>query len=373
MKTLFLVATLISCFLLCGFQGEISSSQREPAPQVASANKQKAGGGKKAHLAAPPIQPATDAADKNVIGPAGQRQDDKVAVTALPPEIAIKQIKDSIDRTVMWCTIILTIVGVVGTIAAVRTLRQVKRQADTLDEHRAKFEDLATAASNNAAAARDLVAANEAQRNLMEAAGRHTQALAEQAVRQTELTQAQLELSHRPWISVDIAPASPLVFDERGAVLMFNVTMKNVGHSVAKHVSLWMEFVVAGVHDLAETSNRLSNIMKQPVNEHSDYGWLLFPNQLAAEPRPAIAQPSAIQRALESGHFKDVGAIGLHLVGCVDYPSSFDPKKRHQTRFVYLVGRIDEARGVVMGTFEPKAKIYHKIVLTPTGHGASAD
>src|SRR5580692_6066536 len=108
MKTLFLVATLISCFLLCGFQGEISSSQREPAPQVASANKQKAGGGKKAHLAAPPIQPATDAADKNVIGPAGQRQDDKVAVTALPPEIAIKQIKDSIDRTVMWCTIILT-------------------------------------------------------------------------------------------------------------------------------------------------------------------------------------------------------------------------------------------------------------------------
>jgi len=373
MKTLFVVASLVTCFLLCGFQGQTSSTQQKPASKVASANQRKADSGKGAHGAASPGQPAADAADKNATPPAPPHQNDKVEVASLPPEIAVKQVKDSIDRTIMWCTIILTIVGIVGTIAALRTLRQVKRQADTLDEHRAKFEDLATAATNNAAAARDLAAANEAQRSLMESAGRHTQALAEQAVRQTELTQAQLELSHRPWISVDIAPASPLVFDERGGVMMFNVTMKNVGHSVAKHVSLWMEFVVAGVHDLNETSNRLSNIMKQPVNEQSDYGWLLFPNQLAAEPRPAIAQPSDIQKALEIGHFKDVGAIGLHLVGCVDYPSSFDPKKRHQTRFVYLLGRFDEARGVVMGTFEPKAKMYQKIVLTPTGHGASAD
>jgi hypothetical protein len=74
-------------------------------------------------------------------------------VTALPPEIAIKQVKDSIDHTIMWCTIILTFVGVIGTIAAVRTLRQVKRQADTLEDHKTKFDELAKAANNNAEAA----------------------------------------------------------------------------------------------------------------------------------------------------------------------------------------------------------------------------
>lgn len=87
-------------------------------------------------------------ADKREAGSA-----EKVDVATLPSEIAVKQIKDSIDRTIMWCTVILTIVGVVGTCAAVKTLREVKRQADTLEDHRTKFEELAKAARDNAISA----------------------------------------------------------------------------------------------------------------------------------------------------------------------------------------------------------------------------
>ncbi len=326
-------------------------------------NKQKTDVGKAKRGDTPPNQP-----------PAGSRQNDKVEVTALPPEIAIKQIKDSVDHTVMWCTIILTVVGVIGTIAAVRTLRQVKRQADTLDDHRAKFEELATAAGNNAAAARDLVAAAEAQRNLMESAGRHTEALAAQAVKQTELTQAQLELSHRPWIAVDFAPSSPLIFDERGCVTTFKVTMRNVGHSVAKHVSLWTGFAISGVHDPMQVRDQLCSIMKQPQNENSDYGYLPFPNQQVVEERPVIGKPEDVKKALEMKIFQGLNAIGLHLVGCVDYPSAFDPKKHHQTRFVYVVGYADMKRGgIVMGAFDASTPRHFNIVLNPMGHGASAD
>jgi hypothetical protein len=153
MKTRFVVTTLVSCFLLCGFQGQTSSTQQKPASKVASSNQQKADSGKGAHGAASPGQPAADAADKNATPPAPPHQNDKVEVASLPPEIAVKQVKDSIDRTIMWCTIILTIVGIVGTIAALRTLRQVKRQADTLDDHKAKFHELAKAANSNAEAA----------------------------------------------------------------------------------------------------------------------------------------------------------------------------------------------------------------------------
>jgi hypothetical protein len=138
--------------VLCGFQQKTSSTQQKSGSKAASASGQKADAGKGQHGAASPGEPAA-AADKNAVAPTVPRQNDKVEVTALPPEIAIKQVKDSIDRTIMWCTIILTFVGSLGTWAAVKTLRQVKRQADTLEDHKAKFEDLATAANNNAIAA----------------------------------------------------------------------------------------------------------------------------------------------------------------------------------------------------------------------------
>lgn len=153
MKTLFVVATFVACLLLCGFQQAISSAQQKPGSGVASPSKQKADSGKVPHSAASPGQPATDAADKNAVAPTAPRQSDKVEVTALPPEIAVKQVKDSIDHTIMWCTIILTFVGSLGTWAALKTLRQVKRQADTLDDHKAKFDELAKAANSNAEAA----------------------------------------------------------------------------------------------------------------------------------------------------------------------------------------------------------------------------
>jgi len=242
-----------------------------------------------------------------------------------------------------------------------------------LDDHKAKFEALATAADNNAAAARDLATAAEAQRKLMEAAGQHTEALAAQAVKQTELTQAQLELSHRPWIAVDIAPNSPLIFDERGCVMTFKVTMRNVGHSVAKHVSLWTGFAISGIHDPMQVRDQLCSIMKQPQNENSDYGSLLFPNQQVVEERPVIGSPTDVKKAREMKIFQGLDAIGLHLVGCVDYPSAFDPKKHHQTRFVYVVGYLDSKRGVVMGAFDPSTPTHFNMVLSPMGHGASAD
>src|SRR5271170_343523 len=154
MKTLSVIATLLLCFLLCGFQQEPSSTQQKPGSKVASANQQKADSGKEPHGAAPSGQPATDATDKNAVAPTAPRQSDRVEVTALPPEIAVKQVKDSIDRTIMWCTIILTGVGIGGTVVAVWTLLAIKDQAKTLHEHSEELRKLAGAARDNAAAAR---------------------------------------------------------------------------------------------------------------------------------------------------------------------------------------------------------------------------
>jgi hypothetical protein len=88
--------------------------------------------------------------------------------------------------------------------------------------------------------------------------------------------------------------------------------------------------------------------MKQPQNEGSDYGWLLFPNQKVVEQRPV----------------SDAWTTPLPLI----------PKKRHQTRFVYVVGYADMAKGgVLMGALDPSVKMHYNVVLAPTMHGASAE
>ena len=73
-----------------------------------------------------------------------------VKVVSVPP-VAVS--KDWMDYWVFLFTAILTLVGVLGTYAAIKTLRQIKRQADLMVEHRDNLKELAAAAGNNAEAA----------------------------------------------------------------------------------------------------------------------------------------------------------------------------------------------------------------------------
>jgi hypothetical protein len=180
-------------------------------------------------------------------------------------------------------------------------------------------------------AANRTLTAIQRQGELMEAGGNDTRELARQALRQSDLTQSQLELSHRPWVSADVTIGSGLTFDQRGCVLMLNVAIMNVGHSIAKHVGLWAEFVIRGLNDWRTIQEGLCNAVKQPNDAH-DYGWLLFPGQGVTEPRAAIARPEDIARGIKEGHAKESSAISLHIIGCVDYQSTLDPTKHHQTR-----------------------------------------
>ncbi len=268
-----------------------------------------------------------------------------------------KRINDAKDYRDRWTfhlaaigTVIsglLLIIGVGGVCAAVRTLRAIESQA-TLMERQAKTMEDQT----------------------------------EELKKTVTSTERQLELTHRPWISADVNIASDLTFDERGCVLMLNVGITNVGHSVAKHVGLWVQFVISSIDDVRSAHEALCAAIKQPTDSH-DYGWMLFPNQAVTEKqRLVIARPEDIQRGLAKERLNGSNTIGLHLIGCIDYQSTFNPNKRHQTRFVYLVVRVDIPEGVgrgafdptpITGAFDPSVGSYGRIVIIPTMHGASAD
>ena len=291
----------------------------------------------------------------------------------------------------------LVVVGIAGIVTAVVTLRRIGRQAvemrlqriemtrqrhETLRQRRIMGEQLEAMRGQigqmeSAGKQTERIIDNASkQLDVMSTSATHTQELAQQAVRQTELTQSQLELSNRPWISIDgIVPASNLIFDQRGGVIMLATQLRNVGSSVAKHVSIFIDVIIGGVHNMLEVKERVAANLKKPIDSSFDHGKLIFPNQIVADQYPIIIRPEILKRALDEGHFKDSKEIAFELFVCADYQSTFDPARHHQTQNIYYVGRIDKQRGIVMGTFSPAQVSYDMkdIVINYKGFGAYAD
>jgi len=207
-------------------------------------------------------------------------------------------------------------------------------------------------------------------------AGAHTETLALQAVRQSDLTQRQLELTHRPWIAIESAlPASDLVFDERGGVLMLNIQIRNVGNSIAKHIINFVDYAVGGVTEMRDVTMRVIGNLKTPIPPELDHGKLLFPGQADLSQYAMVIRPEHIEKALKSGHFKDQKGIAFDLLVCYDYQSNIDPGIHHQTRCTFGVAKAPPGGGPLMGIFLPSAKVYpaQQMVFLYRGFGAHAD
>jgi len=224
--------------------------------------------------------------------------------------------------------------------------------------HAKHFDKLAKATANQAVLM-------DKQLSQMKTAGIYTEQLAEQAVRQTELTQTQLELLQRPWVSVARLPQA-LQFDPDGAKVGCTYKLENCGGSVAWNVSIWTGLVPTE-KDWRPVLEKLQNIPKDPVNAKSDYGYVLFPKETTSPYQPTILTRKDLDVSIQNDTFKGTGKVGFMLVGCVDYRSDVSPE-HYQTTFVDLVGYPDQTRGVVMGAFDPTVKAYMPIILTPHGH-----
>jgi hypothetical protein len=282
-------------------------------------------------------------------------------------------------------TIALVIVGIVGTVVALITLFHIKRQADTLDEHKTKFDELAKAANSNAQASILQVQAMQGQitemsiqSGLMEAGGKHTERLAQQAVKQSGLTQRQLDLANRPWVCIDsVTPASDLTFRDSGdAVLFFAYQLRNVGHSVAQHLQPWFEPVINGIHDPLEVRDRISAQLKRPVDSAFDHGKLIFPSQTIVDKYPVLIRKEVLEKAIQNSPYKvsdieRMPCIGVELFVCFDYQSTLDSTVHHQTQNMYILTHIGPRDGV----FFPSQKVYkvNELRVGYKGYGAYAD
>jgi len=170
--------------------------------------------------------------------------------------------------------------------------------------------------------------------------------------------------SQRPWISVDVSPVSPLMFNDQGASLMLKFHIKNVGHSVAKYVGIWPYMRFGGV-DLGEEEKVCGKIYSPA--DTSDYGYLIFPDQDFEIPQPAVATKKQVEEAIKG---PIPGKVIPYIFVCVDYRDAFEPA-HHQTRLVRILVYQDPVTKGVKGAFDP-ATSTAPIALVPQGHGDSA-
>jgi len=194
--------------------------------------------------------------------------------------------------------------------------------------------------------------------------------------RQWETMEKQLLLSERPWVKfkprILTVVFNSKFFQFESATVTIEDTFENVGPTVALNVTSWED-----VFPLDATFYQTAMARQKELcdaNRHPDpkrnLGYSLFPkdpfiNRSIVGPPMKLVTQAAV--ATPQGP-----RVGLVLVGCVSYRAPFEAidMPRHQTRFVYLLGRrgID---GIFNSYVEPTGEVSGlEVASLPDGFSA---
>jgi len=147
----------------------------------------------------------------------------------------------------------------------------------------------------------------------------------------------QLELSQRPWVEPTHEVISPLVFNNNRWTLVLSETLENHGQSVALNVGGWNEMFP---FDFKHGFGRANKRQKEwcDANRHpspkSIAGYVLFPKKTITYKTTVGIGEKDIFAAFGT---EQPEALGMIIVGCVIYKSSYDSNDMptRQTRYKY--------------------------------------
>jgi hypothetical protein len=154
------------------------------------------------------------------------------------------------------------------------------------------------------------------------------------------VSQKQLDLSERPWVSADVEISQPLSFGTQGnPAIGLAITMKNVGHSLATHVAVLavlvpsdMNFYDTSIKRQNEVCSRLEN-GETPFAAAPNGGYFLFPSGSATRYEFIGIDKKSVDAAIKNNPVIAPN-VAMCVVGCVDYRSTLDAL-HHHTRFLY--------------------------------------
>jgi hypothetical protein len=168
------------------------------------------------------------------------------------------------------------------------------------------------------------------------ATSRATQQASSAAKSTAEATARQLELSQRPWISIDTSIESPLTFTSEGAAqVSVNFVIRNVGSTPAKGLSVQPKILIASQGEQDPVMQR-SKVCEENRTREPETDGTLFPKVELTKSVTFLGDPwDIVKESTRTGSFSPV------VIVCASYRSTFDDSARYTTGVIYYLRRID--------------------------------
>ena len=168
------------------------------------------------------------------------------------------------------------------------------------------------------------------------ATSRATQQASSAAKSTAEAAARQLELSQRPWISIDTSIESPLTFTAEGAAqVSVNFVIRNVGSTPAKGLSVQPKILIASQGEQDPVMQR-SKVCEENRTREAETDGTLFPKVELTKSVTFLGDPwDIVKESTRTGSFSPV------VIVCASYRSTFDDSARYTTGVIYYLRRID--------------------------------
>jgi hypothetical protein len=168
------------------------------------------------------------------------------------------------------------------------------------------------------------------------ATSRATQQASSAAKSTAEATARQLELSQRPWISIDTSVQSPLTFTSQGAAqVSVNFVIRNVGSTPAKGLSVQPKILIASQGEQDPVMQR-SKVCEENRTREAETDGTLFPKVEFTKSVTFLGDAwDIVKESTRTGSFSPV------VIVCASYRSTFDDSARYTTGVIYYLRRID--------------------------------
>jgi len=190
-----------------------------------------------------------------------------------------------------------------------------------------------------------------------------TQTAAAAALASAEVAQRQMELSERPWLSLDARLTIPLSFDAEhgGASLTVQFLLTNVGHSPAANAWIPASVILEG--NPIEEQEKLCGPYREK-KERWPLGYTIFPGQTMPQPIGLTIEQKDIDAALARGG----GFLFPSIIGCVDYGFEFSTG-HHQTGFIFHLLVPSDRPGIMLGIKPAPSVPEAQLAWSPIGAG----
>lgn len=168
------------------------------------------------------------------------------------------------------------------------------------------------------------------------ATSRATQQASSAAESTAETTARQLELSQRPWISIDTSIESPLTFTSQGAAqVSVKFVIRNVGSTPAKGLSVQPKLSIASRGEQDPVIERSKVCEENRMREAGSDGTLFPKGELTKSVTFLADAWDIVKESNRTGSFSPV------IIVCASYRSTFDDSARYTTGVIYYLRRMD--------------------------------